>query len=96
MDWGVKGKSGLVCRAARNEDRKLLRLLVSCNDAPVGRGESMGEIGKAGCGQEIEDFFLGVALAFGDGHEEGGIGGDREGTGFVGVDVGVMDHNNSA
>ena len=62
----------------------------------VGDGFGEGEVTEAGGGEE--GFQLGgrVAFAFGDAHQERGVGGDGERAGFVGVEVRVVNHEESA
>ena len=44
----------------------------------------------------IGHFFFGIAFAFGNGHQQGGIGSHWERTCFVGINVCVVNHNHSA
>ena len=80
--------------AAHCNDESLA--FMSGDDAAVGGGRRVSDTGEAGCGQKIGDFFFGVAFAFGDGHEEGGVGGDGKRAGFIGVDVCVVDNEHPA
>ncbi len=64
--------------------------------AAVGGGFGEGEGAEAGGGEEGFHFGGGVTFALGDAHQQGGVGGDGERAGFVGVEVGVVDHEHAA
>ena len=56
----------------------------------------MANIPKAGFGQELAHLAGAVTTAFGDAHQESGVGGHGSRAGLVVVEVGVVDDEQSA
>jgi len=72
------------------------RLFVSDEDAAVGDGGRIADAGETSGFEKIGHFFFGIAFAFSDGHEEGRVGCNGKGTGFVSIDVGIVNDEHSA